>query len=131
MPQLDICTFPSQVFWLAVFFIVFYSFVSGHFVPLLHKIVQTRSKKVAMSQDLAFGQSDAQSTTRSESEGLFVSTFDKSVSGLVTCSEEVVSAQNSHLSSGNNSKVSSWLLLFLLFRDDNCFHVGLYYTVNG
>jgi len=45
MPQLDLVTFPSQIFWLAVFFLSFYGFVSGHFVSILHKITQIRSKK--------------------------------------------------------------------------------------
>ena len=105
MPQLDLVSFPSQVFWLVIFFITFYSFVSGHFVPLLHKIVQTRSKKVSMSQDSASGQSDAQSSARSESEGLVVSALDKSATGLVTCSDEAVVGQDAEFQSGDKSNV--------------------------
>lgn len=107
MPQLDLVTFPSQVFWLSIFFIIFYAFVSGHFVPLMHKIIQTRSKKVSMSQDLASGQSDAQASVLSESEGLVVSSLDKAASGLVSCSEEVGQIQNSALRSGDKAQVAS------------------------
>jgi hypothetical protein len=107
MPQLDIVTFPSQIFWLTIFFLVFYSFVSGHFVPLLHKIVQTRSKKLSMGQDSSSDQSGARDSVRSESEGLFVSTFDKSITGLTVCSDEASSAQNAHLLSGDKSKTAS------------------------
>jgi len=107
MPQLDIVTFPSQIFWLTVFFLIFYSFVSGHFVPLLHKIVQTRSKKVSMGQDQSSGQSGERDSVRSESEGLFISAFDKSVAGLTVCSDEASSAQKSHLLSGDKSNAAS------------------------
>jgi F-type H+-transporting ATPase subunit b len=107
MPQLDLVSFPSQVFWLVIFFVIFYSFVSGHFVPLLHKIVQTRSKKIAMSQDLASGQLDAQTSARSASEGLLVVTLDKSAAGLMACSEEAASGQVVELASGDKSQVAS------------------------
>jgi hypothetical protein len=107
MPQLDIVTFPSQIFWLTIFFLVFYSFVSGHFVPLLHKILQTRAQKVAMGQAVSTGSSDAREAARSGSETLFVSTFDKASLGLQSCSDEAVVSQDSHLSSGDKAKVSS------------------------
>jgi F-type H+-transporting ATPase subunit b len=107
MPQLDLVSFPSQVFWLLIFFIIFYSFVSGHFVPLIHKIVQTRSKKVSMSQDSASGQLEAQTSARAESEGFVVATFDKSVSGLSSCSQEAEKGQGVELQSGDKSNIGS------------------------
>jgi hypothetical protein len=107
MPQLDLVTFPSQVFWLSIFFIIFYAFVSGHFVPLTHKIIQTRSKKIEMSQDLASGQSEAEASALSESEGLVVASLDKATAGLVSCSEEVNQIQSSALTSGAEAQSSS------------------------
>jgi F-type H+-transporting ATPase subunit b len=107
MPQLDVVSFPSQVFWLVIFFFVFYSFVAGHFVPLLHKIIQTRSKKVSMSQDVASGQSDAHSSVISKTEGLVLGTLDKAISGLNACTEEVTRAQNVALLSGDKAKVAA------------------------
>jgi hypothetical protein len=90
-----------------IFFFVFYSFVAGHFVPLLHKIIQTRSKKVSMSQDVASGQSDAHSSVISKTEGLVLGTLDKAISGLNACSEEVTRAQHAALLSGDKAKVSA------------------------
>ena len=107
MPQLDLVSFPSQVFWLAIIFIVFYSFVSGHFVPLLHKITQTRAKKVAMGQGLTGGQSDEQSSVLAGSENLVMGALDKSISGLSACTNESSLGQNAALRSGDKSKVSS------------------------
>lgn len=107
MPQLDVVSFPSQVFWLVIFFFVFYSFVSGHFVPLLHKIIQTRSKKVSMSQDDASGSSDAHSSVITKTEGLVLGTLDKAISGLNVCTEEVTRSQNAALLAGDKVKVAA------------------------
>lgn len=81
MPQLDLVTFPSQVFWLSIFFIVFYSLVAGYFVPLLHKIIRVRSKKSEIGNvfDSDSG-SDNSGVVGSGSDNLFVSSFERSVS---------------------------------------------------
>jgi len=107
MPQLDLVSFPSQVFWLAIIFFIFYSFVSGHFVPLLHKIIQTRAKKVAIGQEVTSGQSDEHSSVIVSSEALVLSSLEKSISGLSSCTTESSLSQYAALRSGDKSKVSS------------------------
>lgn len=107
MPQLDLVTFPSQVFWLAIIFMSFYAFVSGHFVPMLHKIIQTRSKKVFAGQGIASGQSDAEFSVVSGSENLVIFALDKSISGLNACVQETVTAQSAVLRSGDKSNINS------------------------
>lgn len=107
MPQLDLVTFPSQVFWLAIIFMSFYAFVSGHFVPLLHKIIQTRAKKVLVGQSLSSGQSDAEASVVTVSENLVVSALDKSIINLNVCVEEAINAQSNVLRAGDKSKVKS------------------------
>lgn len=42
LPQLDIATYPSQVFWLVASFFLFYILCAGVIVPQLRKLVQTR-----------------------------------------------------------------------------------------
>ncbi|QKX01889.1 hypothetical protein GOY13_03110 [Wolbachia endosymbiont of Cruorifilaria tuberocauda] len=46
MPQLDISTFPSQVFWFLIFFFLLFFIVSYLFLPKLDKIINIRSKRV-------------------------------------------------------------------------------------
>jgi len=107
MPQLDLVTFPSQIFWLAIIFIIFFAFVSGHFVPILHKIIQTRSKKAFAGQDNVSDQSGKVSVVTG-SEVVLVSALDKSISGLSTCVNESAYAQSKVLGSGDKLKISSF-----------------------
>jgi len=106
MPQLDLVTFPSQIFWLAILFIIFFAFVSGHFVPILHKIIQTRLKKVSAGQG---NTSDLSGTDLviTDSERLLVSALDNSISGLSVCVNESENAQSAVLNSGDKSKIVS------------------------
>ena len=46
MPQLDTLTFASQLFWLLVCFLVFYSLVISQVLPKLARILKVRSKKI-------------------------------------------------------------------------------------
>ncbi len=46
MPQLDVSTFFSQVFWFLIFFSSLFFVVSCLFLPKLDKIISTRSKEV-------------------------------------------------------------------------------------
>ncbi|MGL9725849.1 MAG: hypothetical protein ACR5KV_04125 [Wolbachia sp.] len=46
MPQLDISTFFSQVFWFLIFFSLLFFVVSCLFLPKLEEIISTRSKEL-------------------------------------------------------------------------------------
>ncbi|QKX02114.1 F0F1 ATP synthase subunit B family protein [Wolbachia endosymbiont of Dirofilaria (Dirofilaria) immitis] len=46
MPQLDVSTFFSQVFWFLIFFSSLFFIVNFLFLPKLDEIINTRSKKV-------------------------------------------------------------------------------------
>ncbi len=46
MPQLDVSTFFSQVFWFLIFFSSLFFVVSCLFLPKLDEIISTRSKEV-------------------------------------------------------------------------------------
>jgi len=106
MPQLDLVTFPSQVFWLSLVFLVFYSFVSGHFVPLCHKIIQTRTKKLSVASGKVT--STETSAVRSEAEKVFLKAFDTSINALSVCSQETIMSQNQILRSTNQKQTVSF-----------------------
>ncbi|MDR2831913.1 MAG: hypothetical protein LBV62_03295 [Rickettsiales bacterium] len=46
MPQLDVSTFSSQVFWFLIFFSLLFFVVSCLFLPKLDEIIHARSKRV-------------------------------------------------------------------------------------
>ncbi|RZI45390.1 hypothetical protein EDM53_05390 [Rickettsiales endosymbiont of Peranema trichophorum] len=46
MPQLDVLTYPSQIFWLLVTFSVLYLFTSFYFMPVISSITKLRASKV-------------------------------------------------------------------------------------
>ncbi len=53
MPQLDVSTFPSQIFWLAVFFVVLYLLMARLALPKIEKIIEERRNRVDGDLDKA------------------------------------------------------------------------------
>jgi F-type H+-transporting ATPase subunit b len=53
MPQLDISTFPSQVFWLAVFFVVLYLLMAKLAIPRIEKAIGERRGRIDSDLDKA------------------------------------------------------------------------------
>ncbi|RDD35211.1 F-type ATPase subunit b' [Wolbachia endosymbiont of Cylisticus convexus] len=49
MPQLDVSTFSSQIFWFLIFFSSLFSIVNYLFLPKLEEVISTRSKEVLNS----------------------------------------------------------------------------------
>lgn len=43
IPHFDYQTFGSQIFWLVATFVLFYLFISGVFIPMIHNITKRRS----------------------------------------------------------------------------------------
>ena len=50
MPQLDVATYRSQVFWLVVVFVGYYGLVAGDILPSIATRRKARAKKLAQSQ---------------------------------------------------------------------------------
>ena len=46
MPQLDVSTYPSQIFWVLVGFLLFYRFVSTVAIPGIQEIMRNRATHV-------------------------------------------------------------------------------------
>ncbi len=53
MPQFDIATFPSQIFWLAVTFIVMYAFFSARVLPDISGVLENRRNHIQSDLDTA------------------------------------------------------------------------------
>jgi F-type H+-transporting ATPase subunit b len=53
MPQLDLSTFPSQIFWLAVFFVVLYLLMAKLAIPRIEKVIDERRDRIGDDLDKA------------------------------------------------------------------------------
>jgi F-type H+-transporting ATPase subunit b len=53
MPQLDLSTFPSQIFWLAVFFVVLYLLMAKLAIPRIERVIDERRNRVENDLDKA------------------------------------------------------------------------------
>lgn len=53
MPQLDLSTFPSQIFWLAVFFVVLYLLMAKLAMPKIERVVDERRRRIESDLDKA------------------------------------------------------------------------------
>ena len=69
MPQLDPSTYPSQLFWLAVFFVLFYGFMQFVAMPRLAGILQTRQARISDDLYHATNWSDEAHSLKTELEG--------------------------------------------------------------
>ena len=86
MPQLDPSTFPSQLFWLAVFFALFYGFMSLVAMPRLQRILDARQARI--SDDLNHA------TTASETAQMLKAELDAALGHSREQSRGLIAAAN-------------------------------------
>lgn len=53
LPQLDIATYPSQVFWLVIAFVILYLLLDRVFLPKLGNTIEERNDRIADDHDKA------------------------------------------------------------------------------
>ena len=53
MPQLEFSTFPSQIFWLSIFYGLIYLFVSRYITPAIFSIKRERGEKASIDSQKA------------------------------------------------------------------------------
>jgi len=53
LPQLDLSLFPSQIFWLAIFFTLLYLLLDRALLPKLTGVIETRAKRIKDDIDAA------------------------------------------------------------------------------
>lgn len=63
MPQFDIASFPSQIFWLVVSFAVLYAIMATLVLPRIGSTVEARERKIQADLDAAQQANDAARTT--------------------------------------------------------------------
>jgi len=88
MPQLDILTFNSQVFWLVVIFFGLYLSVVRHMLPNLATILKVRSKTLAANSQ--------QVNSLESEENAVISNFDNSVKNTLVASRKILSDTAQH-----------------------------------
>lgn len=53
MPQLDLSTFPSQIFWLVLTFALLYVLLARSILPRIHDVLENRQNKISHDLDRA------------------------------------------------------------------------------
>jgi F-type H+-transporting ATPase subunit b len=77
LPQLDIQTYPSQIFWLIVSFIVLYFLVSKIAVPRISDVLEERQERIADDLDKAETLKKESEQVRAEYEKALAEARDK------------------------------------------------------
>ena len=77
LPQLDIQTYPSQIFWLVVTFIVLYVLVSKVAVPRISEVLGEREERIADDLDKAETLKKEAEQVRAEYENALTEARDK------------------------------------------------------
>jgi hypothetical protein len=104
MPQLDLISFLSQIFWFSLFFILFYLFVIKNLVPFLSRVFKIRAKKIAVAQATsAFLRGQDLKTAESTTELLFQKAFLGANTVFVSFSNKINGWINNELLSFNKN----------------------------
>ncbi len=53
LPQMNVATFPSQLFWLSVTFVALYVVLARFIMPRIHEVLETRQDRIAHDLDRA------------------------------------------------------------------------------
>jgi len=89
LPQLDIQTYPSQIFWLVVTFIVLYVLVSKVAVPRISEVLGEREERIAGDLDKAETLKREAEQVRAEYEKALTEARDKAHSATREAQEAV------------------------------------------
>jgi F-type H+-transporting ATPase subunit b len=92
MPQLDPSSYASQLFWLAVFFCLFYLFLSLVAVPRLRHILTTRHERIQGDLDFATAASQQAAHLKQEWDEKLARVRDEG-RGLIAAATEAASAE--------------------------------------
>ncbi len=86
MPQLDFSTYPSQLFWLLITFLVMYYYMAGAVLPKIARVLQSRSERI--SNDL-----DEAAELRDEAESLELE-YNASIERTKSNAAEIIAKAN-------------------------------------
>ena len=107
MPQLDIVTFISQIFWLLVFFVILFVFFINNVVPIIAYIQKVRIKKKSFSKSTVQIITKEQKQTLVNYDSIMMKTISHSLSFLLSCNSKINNWLQSQLINISQSNVSS------------------------
>lgn len=89
MPQLDVDTFPSQIFWLVITFGILYVLISKRALPRIHEVIDKRRHRIERDLDKAELLSEEASKAQSDYEALQAKARDKSASIIAAANQDI------------------------------------------
>ena len=89
LPQLDITTFPSQIFWLAITFTIVYFIYAQKSVPDLSGVIKNRTERIKTDLDTAEELKDEVASVQKAYEDSLQSAREESVASFKVAEEEI------------------------------------------
>ncbi len=89
MPQMAFDTFPSQLFWLAVFFLLFYGFSSLVALPRLRRILQARQARISDDLNHATTASETAQRLRDERDSTLAEARDQARAQIAAATDDI------------------------------------------
>jgi F-type H+-transporting ATPase subunit b len=108
LPQLDIQTYPSQIFWLIVAFIVLYFLVSKIAVPRISEVLSERDERIADDLDKAESFKQEAEQVRSEYEKALGEARDKAHAATREA-QEAAAKSGAALEAESHAKINAML----------------------
>jgi len=108
LPQLDIQTYPSQIFWLIIAFTVLYFLVSKIAVPRISEVLSEREERIADDLDKAETLSKEAEQVRAEYEKALAEVRDKAHAATREA-QEAAAKSGAELEAESHAKISGML----------------------
>lgn len=108
LPQMDISTFPSQLFWLVVTFLILYVFMSKYVIPSLRTTIEERKDKILGDINEAEAVNNQASSSLKEYDDKLNAASNRS-SEIISSSKEESSKYTSDLKSKSDDKINKMI----------------------
>jgi F-type H+-transporting ATPase subunit b len=103
LPQLDVATFPSQIFWLAFSFALLYWLVSKSALPRIHEIVDKRRDRIERDLGRAERLSEEALKSRQAYEAMHRRAKDNAAAIIVDAQQEIRRNQDAKNADANHA----------------------------
>jgi F-type H+-transporting ATPase subunit b len=92
LPQLDLATYPSQIFWLVVTFIILYLMMTKVALPRISEVMEARQARISADLEKATTMKNEAETVRAEYEKALAEARGKAQAQLRQTSDEIAAA---------------------------------------
>jgi F-type H+-transporting ATPase subunit b len=89
MPQFDLATFPTQIFWLAVSFFVLYLLMARVALPRINRVLEERQRRIDDNLDRAQALKDEADAAKSEYERVIGEARETARAAIAEASQEM------------------------------------------